>query len=261
MLLNHYRVGSGEPLVLLHGIGSRWQMWEPVIDLLAREREVVALDLPGFASSPMPPAETPPGLASLTRLVGEFLDDLGLDRPHVAGNSLGGWISLELAKQNRARSATALSPAGFAQGFELRYAHGLLLLSVRIARLAAPRAERLMSSGLARALAFSLFVAKPARLTVADAAPALRDLAWAPWFDATLPTLFSQGFTGGEQVRVPVTIAWCAKDRLLWPRQATRAAGRIPGARLVMLRGCGHVPTYDDPEQVTRVLLEGSSKD
>src|SRR5947208_15643419 len=113
MQLSHHRMGSGDPLVLIHGIGSRWQVWEPVIPRLSQEREVIALDLPGFGASPMPPAGTPAGIESLTRLVAEFLESIGLDKPDVAGNSLGGWISLELAKLGLVRSATGLSPAGF----------------------------------------------------------------------------------------------------------------------------------------------------
>ena len=74
MWLNHHRAGEGPALVLIHGIGSRWQVWDPVLRQLASERDVIALDLPGFGASPMPPPGTPPGLESLTRLVGEFLD-------------------------------------------------------------------------------------------------------------------------------------------------------------------------------------------
>ncbi len=110
MELNYHRAGAGEPLVLLHGIGSRWQIWEPVIGALAAEREVIALDLPGFGASPMPPTGTPAGIGSLTELVSEFIDQIGLERPHVAGNSLGGWLALELAKRGNVRSATGLSP-------------------------------------------------------------------------------------------------------------------------------------------------------
>ena len=106
MNLNYKRAGSGEPLVLIHGIGSRWQMWEPVIPLLQPHRDVIALDLPGFAQSPPPPPGTPPGIDSLVRLVAEFFPSLGIERPHVAGNSLGGWIALELAKRGLVRSAT-----------------------------------------------------------------------------------------------------------------------------------------------------------
>jgi pimeloyl-ACP methyl ester carboxylesterase len=59
--LNHYRGGEGEPLVLIHGIGSRWQMWEPVLEGLVAHRDVIALDLPGFGVSPMPRPGRPRG--------------------------------------------------------------------------------------------------------------------------------------------------------------------------------------------------------
>ena len=258
MDLNHHRVGSGPPLVLIHGIGSRWQVWEPVLRRLCPERDVIALDLPGFGASPMPAHGTPAGLHSLTRLVGEFLDELGVLQPHVAGNSLGGWIALELAKQGRVRSATGLSPAGFFNDREAKYAQLSLKLTVRTARLLSPKADRLCASPLIRTLTFSQVVAKPRLLGAADAAASVRALAEAPWFDDTLPAIAGERFAGGEAIQVPVTIAWGAKDRLLLPRQGRRAVRMIPGARLVTLTGCGHVPTYDDPEQVARVLLDGS---
>src|SRR5581483_8657639 len=103
----------------------------------------IAVDLPGFAGSPMPPPGTPPGVPSLTKLVGEFIESLGLDEPHVAGNSLGGWISLELAKQGRVRSATGLSPAGFHNDRERVFQRTSLWTIRRVTRIMAPRAERL----------------------------------------------------------------------------------------------------------------------
>lgn len=259
MELCYRRTGSGPPLALIHGIGSRWQMWEPVLDRLADERDVVAFDLPGFGASPMPPAGTPAGTSSLTRLVGEFLEELGLERPHVAGNSLGGLIALELAKQGRVASATALSPGGFHTSREAVFERTSLQVTVRAARLLAPRADRLSASPMMRQLTWSQFVAHPRKLGAADAAASARALAAAPWFDDTLPAILAKRFSGGERIEVPVTIAWAEKDRLLLPRQAPRAARAVPGARLVTLTDCGHVPTYDDPEQVARVLLEGSS--
>ncbi len=258
MLLNHHRSGAGEPLVLIHGIGSRWQVWEPVLQRLASEREIIALDLPGFGESPMPPRGTRPGVGSLTELVNHFLDEIDLGHPHVAGNSLGGWVSLELAKLGRARSATALSPAGFHNPREAMFQRASLWSSVRAARLLAPRADHLLSSPLGRRLALGQYVAKPERIPSADAVASVRALAGAAWFDETLIAITSERFTGGEQVQAPVTIAWGEKDRLLLPRQATRAARAIPNARVTTLQGCGHVPFYDDPQQVAGVLLEGS---
>jgi pimeloyl-ACP methyl ester carboxylesterase len=257
--LNYHRFGHGEPLVLIHGIGSRWQMWEPLLDRLAPEREVVALDLPGFGASPQPPAGTPAGVPSLTRLLVEFLDQLGLERPHVAGNSLGGWLALELAKLGRARSATTLSPAGFHNRPEGAFQRTSLWTSVRLARLMASRADRIVASELGRKLAFSQMMAQPARIPPSDAAASIRALARPGWFDETLLAITASSFAGGEQISVPITIAWGEHDRLLLPRQAPRAARAIPGARLTRLHGCGHVPTYDDPEQVAQVVLKGSN--
>lgn len=194
----------------------------------------------------------------MTALVAEFIDEVGLERPHAAGNSLGGWICLELAKQGRARSATALSPAGFHNEREARFQRASLRLSHRGAQMVSSRAESVVATPLGRALATGQYVAKPGRLPAAAAAESLRVLAGSHWFDETLDAITSEQFENGEAIRVPVTIAWGEKDRLLLPRQARRAAETIPQARMVTLRGCGHVPTFDDPEQVAEVLLEGS---
>jgi pimeloyl-ACP methyl ester carboxylesterase len=257
--LNHHRIGSGAPLVLIHGIGSRWQVWDPVFERLAGSREVIAIDLPGFGASPPPPPETQPGIDSLTRLVAQFLDELGLQRPHVAGNSLGGQIALELARLGRAASATGLSPAGFWNQREATFARVSLKVTVRAARLAAAQADRLLAIPGARTLAFSQLVARPTRIRRDEAAATIRALGGAWWFDQTLEAITAERFTGGPAIGVPVTIAWGERDRLLPPRQAARALRQIPGARMVSLAGCGHVPTYDDPEQVAEVLLAGSS--
>jgi pimeloyl-ACP methyl ester carboxylesterase len=258
MELNHHRAGAGPPLLLMHGIGSRWQMWEPVLSRLTPHFDVIAVDLPGFGSSQMPAPGTAPGAQSLTTLVQEFLVRHDVDRPHVVGNSMGGLIALELARRGSARSATGLSPAGFGSRTEQLYAHLSLWAGVRVARWLAPRAEQLLSRPGARIAAVGQYVAHPGRLTSANAAADLRALAGAPWFDETLPRLRPREFTGGSEISVPVTIAWGAEDRLLVPRQLVRAGQELPQARLVVLRGCGHVPTYDDPDQVARVIIEAA---
>ena len=256
--LVHDRRGHGEPLVLIHGIGSRWQIWEPVLGGLAPHRDVIALDLPGFGASPMPPAGTPAGVESLVGLDTAFLNELGVERPHVAGNSLGGLIALEMARRGLARSATALSPAGFATRAENLGAQANLRLSYAVSRRLASRADRLLRSRAVRCVAFSATVAHPTRMPAADATANLRALAHAPWFTATLPTIRAMAFSGGSPIGVPVTIAWGRRDRLLLPRQARRAQRKIPGARIILLDDCGHVPTYDDPALFTRTLLEVS---
>lgn len=246
--------------MLIHGIGSRWQVWEPVLPRLRERHEVIALDLPGFGGSPMPRPAPPPGVPALTELVLAFLDELGLERPHVAGNSLGGWLALELARAGRAASATGLSPAGFWTPAEAAFARASLYASVRAARLIAPVADRVLRPAWGRVAVLAQLVAHPTRLPGPDAADTVRALAAAPWFDATLTAICADRYRGGEPLPAPVTIAWGQHDRLLLRRQAQRAAQAVPGAASVTLAGCGHVPTYDDPEQVARVVLAGAAR-
>ena len=112
-MLAYERIGSGPPLVLLHGVGHRRQAWYPVVDLLSSQREVILVDLPGHGESdPFVPAGRPVVDALRDELVA-FLGEQGLDRPHIAGNSLGGRMALEAGAIGLARSVTALSPAGF----------------------------------------------------------------------------------------------------------------------------------------------------
>ncbi len=257
--INFSRTGIGAPLLLIHGIGSRSGMWDPVIPLLARDRDVIAIDVPGFGQSPRPPAAAPPGIPTLTRSIIEFLDELGLERPHAGGNSMGGWLSLELAKAGRAASATALSPAGFHNDAERRFETAMLLGTFHASRLLGPAAGALTATAAGRTAIFFQLFGRPWRMSPDGAAADLRGLAASTWFPETLHAMLAARFTGGEQIDVPVTIAWGQRDRLLLMRQAPRAAKAVPHAKLVTLYGCGHVPTYDDPEQVARVLLEGSS--
>ncbi len=252
-MLHHVRQGSGEPLVLIHGIGSQWQIWRPVLDVLAAERDVVAIDLPGFGASAALKADVT--LAGLADAVWELVQALGIETPHMAGNSLGGAIALELARSGRARSATGLSPLGFARGREIAFARRSLVGSRALARALAPATGALLASGAGRTLLQSQFFARPWRVPPDDAAAATRNLATSPGFAATLPLLAT---VAPGDLDVPVTVAWGARDRLLIARQGRRARRAMAQATHVWLEGCGHVPTWDDPEQVARVLLAGS---
>jgi pimeloyl-ACP methyl ester carboxylesterase len=207
----------------------------------------------------MPSPGTPPGPASLATLVDEFLKEIDFTRPHAAGNSLGGWVSLELAKRDRVRSATGISPAGFHNRPEAIFQRSSLWTTRRLAERLVSHVDRLSATALGRSFLGAQYFAHPSRVPPGDNADATRTLVKAAWFDETRRAINAKPFTGGEQINVPVTIAWGEHDRLLLPRQAPRAGRAIPRARVIKLTDCGHVPTWDDPEQVARVLLEGSS--
>ena len=254
-MLNHVRRGAGPPLVLVHGIGDRLQTWEPVMDRLAAERDVVALDLPGFGESA--PLEGEPTVEALTDAVAGLASDLGLDGWHVGGNSLGGGIAIELARRGVVRSATALSPIGFWSPREAAFADGSLKLSVTSARRFRGAMAPLLRTGAGRTALLGQMLAHPARLPGEKAMEAMENLGTSPGFDATRERIV--GWLPNGAPAVPTTIAWAEHDRLLLPRQARRARRAWPEARHVTLTGCGHVPCWDDPEQVARVLLEGSA--
>ena len=230
-------------------------MWAPVLPLPEAEREVVAADLPGVGGSPVLPGGVEPTAAALVRAGAAFLDELGWDPPHVAGNSLGGWIALELARMGRARSVCALSPAGLWKRPENAFAQVSLIASRAAARPAAALPDRILARPQVRRAAFAQLVHRGDRIPPAAARQALLNLARSPGFGATLNALMGGRLTGTDAIAVPVTIAWAEHDRLLLRRQADRARAALPRGRHLTLAGCGHVPTWDDPRMVAAAIL------
>ncbi|MFJ2396852.1 MULTISPECIES: alpha/beta fold hydrolase [unclassified Streptomyces] len=257
--VSYARVGTGEPLLLLHGIGHHRQAWDPVVHILAAEREVIAVDLPGFGASPALPDGLTHDLGTVVPVLGALCEALELDRPHVAGNSLGGLLALELGREKLVRSVTALSPAGFWTTAERRYAFGVLMaMRLGARRLPLPAVERLSRTVAGRAALTSTIYARPGRRSPEAVVAETLALAHAEGFAETLRAGISVQFTD-DVPGLPVTVAWGTRDRLLVRRQGIRAKQIIPRARLVRLPGCGHVPMNDDPALVARVLLDGSS--
>jgi len=256
--LAYQRLGTGEPLVLLHGIGHRRQAWDAVVDYLAPLRDLIVVDLPGHGESPPLAADG----RSVPRILREevigLLDDLGLERPHMAGSSLGGLLALETAADGRAASVTALAPAGFwTRSGELTYAIGVNEAMQAFGRLLRQLGPAMSRTTMGRALIYALIVAHPSRVTPGQARDDM-----ASFLDSTdaMNAILAAAipFTDAIPDGVPVTIAWGTQDRLLLPRQALLAKARLPQAHLIWLPGCGHVPMTDDPELVAEVLLRGS---
>ena len=253
------RAGSGPPLVLIHGLGHRRQAWDPVLDRLTPHRDVITLDLPGHGASPPLSTGGKNAVAVMADKVADLLASLGLDRPHVAGNSLGGALALVLAARGRAASATALSPAGFPNhGYQVGYARAFFNVALMSARTLRPAVPRLARSAAGRTALFGLVVDRPAAMTPEQVEGGMAGILLArDAIHAVFATF--EPFTAPVPDDVPVTIAWGTKDRILPPANARVARQRLPRARFMSLPGCGHVPMTDDPELVARVLLGGSS--
>ena len=254
------RVGSGEPLVLVHGVGHRRQAWYPVLDQLAEQREVVLVDLPGHGESDPLVTDGRPPFAVLQDALREFFIQQELDRPHVAGNSLGGRMALEAGVAGDARSVTALAPAGFWPSAR-SYAYSRTLFAVvgRVSQLLAPQAERLAGTRPGRVLGYGWMAAHPTRI---DPEQAFGDFLA---FRAAQPALrvivaSATRFAGTVPGDVPVTIVWGTRDAVLPRSHAKLARAVLPSADHVLLRSCGHVPMTDAPERVAGIILRGSSE-
>jgi pimeloyl-ACP methyl ester carboxylesterase len=222
-------------------------MWDPVVVRLDGARRVLTPDLPGHGDEPPQADASPPALAAA---IADRLARDGIERPHVAGNSLGGWIALELAAAGRAASVTAIAPAGL-------WREPLVpkRSSARAgARALLPVLGPLLRTERGRRLVLAANAAHPERIPPDAALALVRAYAMAPGFQAVNDAMRASRFTALAEISVPVTLAWPEHDRLV------RRPRSLPdGVRSVVLRGCGHLPTWDDPEQVARVLLEGSA--
>ena len=257
MALEHHRAGTGEPLVLVHGVGSRWQVWAPVLAALEAEHDVVALDLPGFGASAHD--GTVPSVEAQAVRVEAFLAEQGLDRPHVAGNSMGGAIALELARRGSVRSATAVSPAGFWTPREREWCVRSLQATGRLLPALRPALPVLAATGTGRTLLFAQLAHRPWRLTGEEVVATVDAFLGSASTPHALELFREHTFHDAGELRgVPLTIAWGDHDRLLLTRQRARARRVLPWARHVELPGCGHVPFADDPELLAAVLLAGA---
>ena len=251
-MLAYERMGTGAPLVLVHPLGGARVVWEPVTPLLAPERDVIALDLPGFGDSrPLPDGESPTA-ARLALAVAELLDELGIDTAHVAGNSLGGWVALELERLGRARSVTAIAPAGL-WSRPLGPRPGPSPRSLGVAAL--PLLPVLLRNDALRGAALSGSIARPERVPPDAAARLIRSYLSAPGFEPANRAMRASLFELAPTT-TPITLVWPELDRLV------AKPSRLPAwVCSVDLPGCGHVPTWDAPELVADVLLAGSRDD
>ena len=262
MQLNHIRKGSGDPLLLIHGLGSHLQVWEPVIDRLAAERDVIAVDLPGFGGSAPFPDDVEPNAGNFAGAVAGFLDSIGWDKPDVAGNSLGGWTALELAKRGRARTVTGIGSAGFGLRREQAFSVASLALTHRASQLIYGAAPTLLASPIRRRLMMGQVFYRADRVPPEAAVAAVRNFADSPGVERTLEWIARDQFRGGEQVGVPVTMIWGDHEMLLPRRErhAARAERAIPGTRTVWLKGAGHTPTWDDPPALAKAILDSTNQ-
>ncbi len=256
-MTKHFRGGDGPPLVLIHGYANTWRVWEPVLPALSERHDVLAPTLCGHLGGEPLAEGVEPTVGALADGVERAIDAAGFETAHVCGNSLGGWIALELARRGRATSVVAISPAGLQHKREKGWGRNVLL-GMRWAARNLPAPDALLRSRLGPILFAGPVVARPWRLDPRDFPEVLRMFADGPGFLATLPHTFDGQPKGLNEIDVPVRILWGTRDLLLLPRQAKRFERAIPGSELRYLRGLGHTPMSDDPELLAELIATTS---
>ena len=232
--------------MLLHPLGADRGVWEPVIEALAAAHDVIAVDMPGFGDSAELGSEVAATPEAIAATAAATLDSLGLDRAHVAGVSLGGWVALEFGKAGRALSVTAINPAGFwarPLGPRPEVARGA-------AKRLLPLARPLLATARGRRTALGGTMVHPERVPAAAAYRLVKAYALSPGFTRANTEMRRSIFSGLERIAVPVTLAWSDRDRLVG-----RPTNELPGIRTITLTGCGHLPTWDSPAQVAAAIL------
>jgi pimeloyl-ACP methyl ester carboxylesterase len=255
-----YRGGSGEPLVLLHGGGGgTWRLWRTAIERLEGRFEVLAPTLAGHWGGPQLPPDRQ-GVDGLADAVEREMDEAGFETAHVAGGSLGGWVTLELARRGRARTAVVIAPAVGWEGGNLAW-HTVgwaYRLFVAVAKLMARRPERWSRSPRVRRLLYWHHFKHPERMDPDDCAHMIVGAANFTGLGGGIEWARKHGAaTALDEIRCPVLLAFPETDYVL-PRRffGERVVAGIPHAEVVDLPGVGHAAMVDDPDLVARTIAD-----
>ncbi len=260
MTLHHVRLGSGPPLVLVHGLGASWQSWEPLFPALSAQREVIALDLPGFGESPPLPGEV--SIATLTDALSGFLDEQGLRDASLVGSSMGARMVMELARRGVGGDVVALDPGGFWTDRQRTFFATTLRASIALVQHIQPLLPALTASPVGRTALLAQFSARPWALPKELVLRELRGYSTAP----SMGPAFDALAHGPLQVGAPagslpgrLTIGWGRHDKVTLPSQAATAIALFPDAQLHWFEHSGHFPLWDEPGPTAATVLAATS--
>jgi pimeloyl-ACP methyl ester carboxylesterase len=262
MALHFIRRGSGSPLLLVHGIGGSWRSWNALLDALAAEHEVIAVDLPGHgASSPLTGPHT---IGTLADALTAFLAEQGLLGIDAVGSSMGARLVLELARRGGVLGAVvSLDPGGFWEGWEVPVFYHSVALSQKLVTALQPVMPALAGSAAGRTALLPQFSARPWAVDAQVAQDEMHSFAHTPVFGELLDTLAHgevQKAAPKGSITAPLVIGWGRQDRVCLPGQAPRALAKFPDARLYWFENCGHFPQWDQPAETARLILAAVSR-
>ena len=257
-----YRAGEGEPLVLVHGFTATWRCWLPVIAELVPRFEVIAPTLHGHDGGPPPPDGPAHSIAHAADHFERLLDEHGVADAHFAGNSMGGALSLEMAKRGRARSVVAISPGGGWRADDTREPERIIKWFAQNRKLTARTVKylpRVMRRPGARRLALRDVMTRGDQVPPAEAVALAESSLRCTIVDDVFETIRngSARLTDLDRISVPTLVVWGERDRILpMDRHAARFREEIPGVQFKAIPGIGHTPMWDAPGLITALIAD-----
>ncbi|MGW5112136.1 alpha/beta fold hydrolase [Nocardia sp. NPDC004123] len=244
------RSGSGEPLLLLHAFTQTWHCWDGVIDELSNEFDILAPTLPFHWGGPV--GNRPLTVAEGADHIETLMDETGWETAHIAGNSLGGWIALELAQRGRARSVTAIASAGlWSRGS--RHADRLRR-KFQLGAYLAPLSRGFANPALAaigKVTTMRTFCHRPGLVAPDLAAIAMQSAGYCTARDINAIWPTDTALEILDRITTPTTIVFSACDRVIPPsRFGAQLVTPSASRRVVMLPDVGHVPMLEAPDRV-----------
>jgi pimeloyl-ACP methyl ester carboxylesterase len=245
------------PVVLLHGATASARVWDPVLPMLGARRRVFTPTLAGHHGGPALPTGSGKIVDKIVDATCRQLDEAAIDRAHLVGNSLGGWVALELARRKRAQSVLALSPAGaWRSSRDLR--RMLMLFRGAAALTRARKLPELAAHKHVRRILLRLMAERADRMTPQQVTYAFDDIV-----GCTVLTELLDGASDNGSIKpiadvgCRVRIAWGVNDRMLpFMRYGAPMLAAVPMAEFGFLWGVGHVPMIDDPVLVANTILD-----
>ena len=246
--------GSGEPLLLIHGMGSASTAWKPIRPMLESKFKVITVDMPGHGETPYIEG-APMDPNSLALAVLNEMSELGIENFHLVGNSLGGWVSLEMASTapTRIKSVTALAPAGlWLNPYNVRYP------ATALARFLAKTTMKLAPTALhfepARRLGFWDISPRWQEFSYEICLDAVNALGKADGYYPAWDGMLMKRFDGTIPEQIPITIIFGDTDRTL-PATTCQERSVAPShARWIIFPDTGHAPMWDSPHDVVAAI-------
>jgi pimeloyl-ACP methyl ester carboxylesterase len=260
--VNTIVLGEGPPIVFVHGLSGSWPNWLEQLPVFARDHRVIAMDLPGFGHSPMP--LEPISISAYARILDELLGALGVDAAAVVGNSMGGFISAELAIAfpQRVERLVLVSAAGISTNGH-RDAQRAVPVLRRMEKLVgaytawvATHSDAVARHPGLRNAALGLVTRHPSRLTPALAAEQLRGAGKPGFLQALQANLDYPIRERLAEIVCPTLIVWGEEDRVIPVRDAGVFEQLIPGSRKVLYKDTGHMAMLERPDAFNQLLAE-----